>query len=294
MLFKQFCFWVSFLMSLSTVAQPILPRLPQIWGQSDQVLLLFQPSTTSSDKANVGVGLNQMIGAFDNIKSYYFLAQYQLNNEDKFWHKIGIQALSDREGSFIRENRMYVSYSSHIPLNETIRMGLGIGIGLVGLSFIGNDVSPGGNATKPDIQFSSTIQSDRTKIGLSINQLLQPKITPIVATYKLQRYASFFVQHQFDLSLNAAVRPFAFVRYSGTNQFETSLQSSFLIYQKLAFAIGAKNFSSFLGGVTFENIPILDQNCSFFFNYQWPVSKLRSASVFELGLSFRFKPTENE
>ena len=279
---------------MSAIAQPILPRLPQIWGQSDQVLSLFQPSNTSSDKANIGVGSNQMIGAFDNIKSYYALAQYQLHSTGKVWHKMGIQALSDQEGSFIRENRLYVSYSSHIPLNENYRLGLGIGAGIVGLSFKGNEVAPGGNATKPDIQFSSTIQSERTKIGLSINQLFQPKITPIVATYKLQRYASIFVQHQFNLSLNSAIRPFVYVRYAKAIPIESALQSSVLIHQKVAFAIGAKNFSSFLGGIALENILISDQNCSFFFNYQWPVAKLRGASVFELGLSFRFKPEEEE
>ncbi len=125
----------------------------------------------------------QRTGLFKEIRSLQMNGQYSFRNTN-----IGINAIANRKGKFIKRDRAYINYAVHIPLNKKQQIAGGVSVGLVNYSIANNTGGPSGSDTKADGSIALAYYDKRNTINITINQITRPKLSPFYEETYLPRF----------------------------------------------------------------------------------------------------------
>lgn len=230
---------------------------------------------------------------FGGINTSLFSSQFKLKaKKEDSHHTIGVQMISDKEGFLIRRNRAAITYARHLKMNDKFNIAGGFSAGFYNFSIVSNDVTGGYSSYAFDGSFSLAMYSDKTKIGLNINQFTNSTIRPVDQDIILMRHLNLFVSHSFKLGEEVNFIPNLISRYSKNNNsvftgFVGSLGAQFLFKEKFMAGASAEKSNGyyFFGG--FEQIALWNSNINLTLSYFVPNGKnLRSnVQLFEVFIS---------
>lgn len=230
---------------------------------------------------------------FGGINTSLFSSQFKLKTKkEDSHHTVGLQIISDKEGFLIRRNRAAITYGRHLKMNDIFNIAGGFSAGFYNFSITSNDVTGGYSSYAFDGSFSLAMYSDKTKIGLNINQFTNSTIRPVDQDIILMRHLNLFVSHSFKISEEVNFIPNIGSRYSKNNNsvftgFAGSLGAQFLFKEKFMAGASAEKSNGyyFFGG--FEQIPLWSSSINLTLSYFVPNGKNFRSNVqlFEIFIS---------
>ena len=146
-------------------------------------------------------------GLFKNNNLSLFSASTRISSqENDNFHNVGVYLYYDKEGNYINRYRSYIQYAYTLKLNARWYSSFGASIG--GSSHkIGNaDYIAGGQDNAVDGSIGISLYNDKSALALSVMQIPQGVIQPLVEQSVLRRYYNVFARKDITLSHRAALK----------------------------------------------------------------------------------------
>ena len=273
---------------------------PSSYSLSPTMLVLIHPGALGMN-GNTEISINNLnnTGAFSKVRSFSGYGSFRLSNKEKNSHgNLGATLCNESEGNYIQRPRAYLNYSWHTKLSSAFSAGAGIAAGILNYSFSASDVSAGGSATGPDAAVGLWLENDKIKLGFSISQVFNSKITPIDIPFRFPRFYSAFASYKIVLLEKLFLNPFFLLTIKPQSPY-SNYDSGFLFNISDFVAIGpsfrSQRSLSFL--VSFYQISLSDTDfLSLKFAYNHPVITVFQANTpsFEISLGFSRKKVDVE
>jgi type IX secretion system PorP/SprF family membrane protein len=290
------CFVLFFSRIPSCVAQPGA-GLPVQFIQFFKTYNLINPASIGKDAPlSFNTGNKSLTGAFSGVRTFYFNANVQLNPSEKRSpiHVLGLSFINDKEGSFINRNRASLIYAFHLPISKRVTLSAGAAVGFLNFAYKASNISAGGSAFAPNADVGLWLSRSDFNIGVSSNQIIASSLTPIDATYTIERHYNLIAEKTFVLSPYIAFTPAFVFRWFDQNYYNADLALIMLIQENLSVAIGYKYQSgaSVSGGL--EKIKLGRHALKLMLSYYTPVSGITSYNAQSYELSFQFVPAKRK
>ncbi len=296
--------WAVFILSMiftKTFAQDVM-GLPVLFNQFTRTYFLINPASIGNDSdLEVSIGRQFNTDEWSNIYTHYANINLELTPKRKAdhysHHTLGLTFIGDKEGDYLSRTRAYALYNAHIMLSEKISLAAGASLGVASYAVKGTAVSPSGAATSPDGSVGLWLyDANGSHAGLSVNQLAESKLTPIVETTRLVRHYNISLRKALSLNAHLSLYPALLVRY--VPQYSTTYEAATTLVMNELFSVGAagryKNNISVMAGL--ERIPAFRGYAKTAFSYTFPAGKQVQANfnTYEFTLSFFLKKKEKE
>ncbi|MDG1477448.1 MAG: type IX secretion system membrane protein PorP/SprF [Vicingaceae bacterium] len=232
---------------------------------------------------------------FGGINTTLFSGRYQTDaKKNSGHHTFGLQFVSDKEGFLIRRNRAGITYGRHLKVSEKYNVAGGFTGGFYNFSIVSNDVTGGISSYTFDGAFSLSFYSDKTRVGLTLNQMTNPTLQPLDQKITLTRHLNTFVEHDFDVGEDFKITPSALGRFSKSTAsvfsgFYSAIGLRALFQQHILAGASMEldnGYYFFLGGV---DIPFLSSRFDFNFSYFIPSLKNKRSYVNRYEIFIRYK-----
>lgn len=268
--------------------------LPVQFIQFFKTYNLINPASIGKDSAlEVSTGNKSLTGAFSGVRTFYAAASVQLNarGKNKSKHVIGLTFINDKEGSFINRNRAALQYAFHLPISKKSTVSAGIAAGFINYAYKASNISAGGSAFAPNLDVGLWLHRPRFNIGVSGNQVIASKLTPIDETYTIERHYNLVADKAFWLSPYLTLTPAFNFRWYDQDYYNADLALILLIQQNVTTAVGYKYDKgvSVSGGL--EDIKIGSHMLKMMFSYYFPLTNVSSYNPQAYELSLRFVPS---
>lgn len=194
-------FLFIFLIAFSPLKAQEGTVVPALFDQFFNNYYLVNPANEDSAASlRLRIGNRSLTGIFAGVNRIYFDADagFRAKRPDRF-HSVGIQAVNSRDGEFFSRSRLYGRYSWRTGLSPKASLSAGIAIGIVNYAFRPSQASPGGSSVVTDGNAGLWYLRSRTKIGLSMQQMLEQKLRPINQEFRLNRFYNFNISNLFPL-----------------------------------------------------------------------------------------------
>lgn len=184
-----------------SVAQSVVHQYPLEVSQFFSILTLSNPALQNKeDKWQATAFSKAYTGLLKNNNLSLFNVSTRITpKKSKSYHNVGAILYYDKEGSYLNRYRVYINYAYSLRLNDTWTTSLGASIGAMSYR-VGNENFPGGQDNTMDGNIGLALFSQRWAFGLSILQIPQGQVQPIIERSLLQRYYAAYAQRSFDLS----------------------------------------------------------------------------------------------
>lgn len=253
---------------------------------------LINAASIGKDSAiEVSTGNKSLTGAFSGVRTFYVLASVQLNApKKKSKHVIGLTFINDKEGSFINRNRAALQYAFHLPVSKKSILSAGVAAGVINYAYKASNISAGGSAFAPNLDVGLWWHRRTFNIGVSGNQLIASKLTPIDETYTIERYYNVAADKTFLLSPYFSLTSAFNVRWYEGDAYNADLALILLIQQNVTTAVGYKyeKGASVAGGL--EDIKLGRHQLKMMFSYYFPLTNVSGYNPQAYELSLRFVP----
>jgi type IX secretion system PorP/SprF family membrane protein len=255
---------------------------------------LINPASIGKDSAlELSTGNKSLTGAFSGVRTFYAMASVQLNarGKNKSKHVLGVTFINDKEGSFINRNRAALQYAFHLPVSKKSTVSLGVAGGFINYSYKASNISAGGSAYAPNLDVGLWLHRRNFNIGVSGNQLIASKLTPIDETYTIERYYNLTADKTVALSPYLSLTPAFNFRWYEEQYYNADLALILLIQDNVTTAIGYKYDKgvSISGGL--EDIKIGSHMLKMLFSYYFPLTNVSNYNPQAYELSLRFVPS---
>jgi len=178
--------------------------MPDVYDQFFQNYGLINPANTDTSYIALNMGHKSQIGIFKGVKQTYFDAIFRIkSNSLNNRHYIGVQFLNNSEGDFFSKNRAYGRYAFDIQLTKGYYLSAGMSLGIVSYAFKATQSSAGGSDLTYDGNLGIWLVGRKLKLGTSIQQVFQGRLSPIGQTFELTR--QYNVNASYDFYINPYV-----------------------------------------------------------------------------------------
>jgi type IX secretion system PorP/SprF family membrane protein len=267
--------------------------LPVQFIQFFKTYSLINPASIGKDSAiEFSTGNKSLTGAFSGVRTFYAMANVQLNarGKNKSKHVLGLTFINDKEGSFINRNRASLLYAFHLPVSKKSTMSLGMAAGFINYSYKASNISAGGSAYAPNADIGLWLHRPHFNIGISGNQIIASKLTPIDETYTIERHYNLTADKTFLLSPYFSLTPAFIFRWYDQEYYNADLALILLIQDNVTTAVSYKydRGVSVSGGL--EDIKLGRSLFKLMFSYYFPLGGVTNYNPAAYELSFRFVP----
>ncbi|MCB0395902.1 MAG: type IX secretion system membrane protein PorP/SprF [Flavobacteriales bacterium] len=243
---------------------------------------------------------NQWAG-LDGAPTTYYLSYYgrkprNLNTG------LGVIAYSDNMGPTKRSG-FQGSYTHHLKLNDSTKLALGLGLGMINFSINTNDIyvkdkddllftSGKLSSTQPDASFGMYLYNPKYYIGVSIQQLMQSELNWPYAKSKMSGHKFIMAGYRFKVKQKLVVEPSILVRHVTPVpvQIDAGLTFDFMDRVKFGAQYRTDDAISVIVGYNFK------RKMYFGYSYDFTTSELKnySSGTHEILLGYRFVKYEEE
>ncbi|MFL5729236.1 MAG: type IX secretion system membrane protein PorP/SprF [Cytophagaceae bacterium] len=268
------------------------PALPIQFLQFFKTYNLMNPASIGRiSPGEISLGNKSLLGDFSSIRTSYVHANAQLNASSAAVSRqvIGLTFINDREGSFINTNRASLLYAYHLPISAHLKLNAGAAMGFLNYAYSPSNISAGGSAFAPNADIGLWLHNPDFNIGISGNQIIPAKLTPIAQTYTIRRYYNFIADKKFPLNPYVSLTTaFMYRSYKDFNSADLAL--ILLIHDNLSVALAYKykKGASISGGL--EDIRLGSHVLKVMFSYYSPLTSITSYNPQSLEFSFQFIP----
>jgi type IX secretion system PorP/SprF family membrane protein len=273
-------------------------QLP-LYSQYTNNEFLINPSLTGiKNETSFQIGYRKQWSGFKGSPSTSILGgQTQITKKNMGLG--GVIFLDDRGGA-IKQTGFMLNYSYFIKISETSKIALGLAGILNQYTFNSstiiaentNDKSLFTNlkSTTPDLNIGTSYINKNFKIGFSINQIFQSRISKwnelnINADNKLVRHFNFSASNIFKLNEKLIIEPYFVARTILKSQIQFDFGSSLIYNEKLYCSLAYRTKEAFI-----LSLGINHKKYSIGYSYDITTSLLRkySAGTHEIVLKYRF------
>ena len=268
--------------------------LPVQFIQFFKTYSLINPASIGKDSViEFSTGNKSLTGAFSGVRTFYVMASAQLNarSKNKSKHVLGLTFINDKEGSFINRNRAALQYAFHLPVSRKSTVSLGVAAGFINYSYKASNISAGGSAYAPNFEVGLWLHRHDFNIGVSGNQIIASKLTPIDETYTIERYYNLIADKTFLLNPYLSLTPAFNFRWYEEEYYNADLALILLIQDNVTTAVGYKydKGASVSGGL--EDIKLGSHQLKMVFSYYFPFTNVSNYNPQAYELSLRLIPS---
>ncbi|MDB5256355.1 MAG: hypothetical protein JWM14_1050 [Chitinophagaceae bacterium] len=254
---------------------------------------LINPASIGKDSAiEFSTGNKSLTGAFSGVRTFYANANVQLNarGKNKPKHVLGLTFINDKEGSFINRNRAALVYAFHLPISRKSILSAGVAAGFINYSYKPSNISAGGSAFAPNADIGLWLHRSNFNIGISGNQIIASKLTPIDETYIIERHYNLTADRTFLLSPYLTLTPAFIFRWYDEEYYNADLALILVIQDNVTTAVSYKYDKgvSVSGGL--EDIKVGRSMFKLMFSYYFPLGGITNYNPAAYELSLRFVP----
>lgn len=177
---------------------------------------LINPANQSlENKISLMAGNRSMVGVFSGIGSSYGNIQYTgYNPAQTRGHTVGLYISNMRRGEYIQLNKIHFRYAITTALSRKMHISAGVSGGFVNYRLAASQASAGGSALGPDLAAGIWVMSDRLRVGVSIQQLLNTELQPLNDRLELRRYINIASSYKLTLSPASDLKIHGWYRYA--------------------------------------------------------------------------------
>jgi type IX secretion system PorP/SprF family membrane protein len=265
--------------------------MPVQFHQFFKTYNLINPAGIGRDSSlAIKAGNKAMMGAFSGVRTFYVSADKQLGNPSskRTKHVLGIYFINDKEGSYINKSRASLLYAIQIPLNERLSLNGGIAAGFINYSFKATNVNAGGSAFSPNADLGLWLEGSDFNLGISINQIIAAKLTPIEETYTISKYSNLIADKTININPYLSIKPALAFRYINKQIYNLDLAILTLIQNNILAGLTYKYQKGFSLCVGIESLNIKNEIYSITFSYYYPSYKYTYSNSQSIELSLGF------
>ncbi|MDF2454398.1 MAG: hypothetical protein K0R51_391 [Cytophagaceae bacterium] len=267
--------------------------LPVQFIQFFKTNALINAASIGKDSAiELSTGNQSLTGAFSGVRTFYAYGHAQLNarKKNKSRHVIGLTFINDKEGSFINRNRATLQYAFHLPISRKSILSAGASAGFINYSYKASNISAGGSAYAPNADIGLWLHRARFNIGISGNQLLASKLTPIDETYTIERHYNLTADKTVALGPYLSLTPAFIFRWFDKDYYNADLALIIVIQDNVTAAVGYKYNKGLSVSGGLEDIKLSQHVLKMMFSYYFPVGEVSNYNPQAYELSLRFVP----
>jgi type IX secretion system PorP/SprF family membrane protein len=269
--------------------------LPVQFTQFFKTYNLINPASIGTDSAiEFKTGNKSLTGAFSGVRTFYLNSNVVLNpsSRRKAKHVIGLSFINDKEGSYIDRNRASFVYAFHLPLTNKLTMNAGFAAGFLNYAYKASNISAGGSAFAPNADIGLWLHGPTFNIGISGNQIIPSKLTPIDETYTIDRHYNLIADKTFMLSPYVSLTSAFTFRWLNENYYNADVAMILLLEQNISVAVGYKydKGASLSGGL--EHVKLGRHAMKMMFSYYAPLAGLTYYNPQSYELSLQFIPSK--
>lgn len=267
--------------------------LPVQFIQFFKTYSLINPASIGKDSAiEFSTGNKSLTGAFSGVRTFYANANVQLHarGKNKSKHVLGLNFINDKEGSFINRNRASLVYAFHLPISKKSTVSAGIAAGFINYSYKASNISAGGSAYAPNADIGLWMHRSNFNIGISGNQIIASKLTPIDETYTIERHYNLAADRTFLLGPYLSLTPAFIFRWYEEQNYNADFALILVIQDNVTGAVSYKYDKgvSVSGGL--EDIKLGRSMVKLMFSYYFPLGGVTNYNPAAYELSLRFVP----
>jgi type IX secretion system PorP/SprF family membrane protein len=272
------------------------PGLPVQFIQFFKTYNLINPASIGRNSPlELSAGNKSLLGDFSTIRTTYVYGHAQLNasGSNKSKQVAGITFINDQEGSFINTNRASLLYAFHLPIGNRWMLNAGTAAGFINYAYSASNISAGGSAFAPNADIGLWLHHPDFNLGISGNQILPSRLTPINQTYTIKKYYNLITDKKFTINHNLSLTPVLLFRWTYGNYYTVDIALLILIQQNLSLALAYKHKmgASISGGL--EDINLGPHILKMMFSYYSPLGGLTYYNPQSFELSLQFIPSRN-
>lgn len=278
------------LISFFTSAQNIY-RYPTSVSQYLNSYILVNPASGGlRSKAELSFGNQEYIGPLRRVKNYYVYVGIRTNKAENTKKSVlAFFASNEKDGDYINRSRVYLNYAWHTQLSDNLWIGAGAFAGFINYTFDGTTSTGGGSDFRPDGSLGILLHNDDLHIGLSVNQILNSRLKPLIAQYTFPVYYNFTFNKNIELSPHFKLKPSSLITLKPSEKL-VDYNVGFLttIDDKVVFGTNYKHQAvvSFLVGV--QNIEFDLHSFSLNISYNRPIGQYSVVQSVELVFGYNY------
>ena len=203
--------------SVNCYSQNSLSEVPIYFGQYFNDLRINPAYLSSFNKVDLIVGHRRNTNNFGGISSSFATASFQIKAPKNGFHVLGGEFTNEKEGFILRRNRLYGVYARHLQLNQQYSLSLGVALGFYNFGILQSNALNGVSNYAFDGSAGLHFYSNKTRLGLSINQFSNSTVRPIDQMIHLSRHYNLTASHTLKISEALEITPSIFLRYINSN-----------------------------------------------------------------------------
>lgn len=174
---------------------------PDQSGAYFNTMYLISPAYVPLDtKMDLNLAYKTGTGALNKIATFNVAFTRVLNYTKPNNHVARVYFYNEKDGPYIHRSRAYANYAYKIKLGKELFLSSGIALGFAQTAFTAPSSTGNGNSIAPDAAIGVSLNHKKLEVGLSINQLLNATINPVVAPIKYERYINSYIQNRVNVS----------------------------------------------------------------------------------------------
>ena len=233
--------------------------------------LINPASTNIHDKIELNTTYRSLLGQFKGIEEFYVNAAINLSSHNDTLKRnkniVGITFFNEKEGEIINKTRSFLTYAYHTPLTETWSLGAGLALGFGGYAYKGTATTASAADYKPDGNLGFWLYSDRTTIGLSVDQLFNTTVVPKFYTFQFGRYVNLHVKQKIQIGPYIYLQPHLQLRWLSKQHQDIDIGTSIVFRDLVTTGINYKLNKQASLMVGFKNVHLGKTKFNVAFNY---------------------------
>jgi type IX secretion system PorP/SprF family membrane protein len=174
---------------------------PDQFGAYFNNMYLVSPAYVPLEtKMDINLAYKTGTGALNKISTFNVAFTRVLNYSKPNNHVARVYFYNEKDGPYIHRSRAYANYAYKIKLGKKLFLSSGVAIGFAQTAFTAPSSTGNGNSIAPDVAIGVSMNYKKFEAGVSINQLLNSTINPVVAPIKYGRYINSYIQNTFIVS----------------------------------------------------------------------------------------------
>ncbi|WP_299247883.1 type IX secretion system membrane protein PorP/SprF [uncultured Cytophaga sp.] len=243
---------------------------PDQFGAYFNNMYLVSPAYVPLDtKMDINVAYKTGTGALNKIATFNVAFTRVLNYTKPKNHIARVYFYNQKDGPYIHRTRAYANYAYKIKIGKETFLSSGIAFGFAQTAFTAPSSSGNGNSLAPDAALGVSLNHKKNEAGISINQLLNSTINPVIAPIKYERYINSYIQNTFTVSPFVSIKCGALWRYLPSYTDDVSFFG--MLQYKDVISIGSSyKYNKSLSFIVTTNIHIGTERIFISFVYNTP------------------------
>ncbi len=248
-------------------------RYPVVFEQVERYSSFINPSEVSTDSHKAGIVLSNqnLLGPFNNIRTFIGQGFFTLNKDSIKKSKIGANFYSDKEGSYISNTRGYLTYSYQLSIAPNLQIASALAIGISTITYQNSQSSNSTSASALDGNLSLALVQNRFRFCFGINQFPQQTVFLIDERLTFKRYYSFYAVKNLDINYALRLNFIGMFSLKSNQVTDINFTSSLIVKKHFNIGLGYWFNRGIITLVGFDNIIIQKNTFRFVFSYSLPL-----------------------